>query len=73
MNILNLGLFSFGSRMPAVQQAEEAPSVNDKEVEEAKRKERELARRRSGRQSTILTGPSGVADTTQQKATLLGG
>lgn len=50
----------------------ETPSVTSPEVQEAKRKERELARRRRGRRTTILTGPSGLEDDTGGR-TLLGG
>lgn len=57
-----------GRSVPA---AMPAPTTEDPEVQEAMRKERELARRRLSRQSTILTGPGG--DTTGQKKTLLGG
>jgi len=47
------------------------PAVEDPEVQAAIRKERELARRRAGRQSTILTSAAGVLDS--GKKTLLGG
>jgi hypothetical protein len=74
MSLLMLGLFSFGgASMPAVQPALPAPTVDDPEVEEAKRRERELARRRQGRSGTILTGPTGLSEQTKDKATLLGG
>lgn len=73
MDILELGLFSFGSSsVPVVQAAVEPPTEDDEEVEEAKRKERELARLRRGRSSTILTSPTGLSDTTENKKTLLG-
>jgi len=73
MNLLTLGLFSFGGRGGGyAAPVTAAPTVDDPEVEEAKRKERELARRRGGRSGTILTGPSGLDDSTDKK-TLLGG
>lgn len=57
---------------PAVTAAVTAPvKETDPEVQEAKRKERELNRRRRGRGSTVLTGPSGVPEDSQKK-TLLG-
>ena len=77
--MFNLGLFakcimvSFGGggSPPPVAPAAEPPKVDDPAVAEAKRKERELARRRRGRMSTILTGPSGLSDEPAGK-TLLG-
>lgn len=54
-----------------VPQAAEAPTVTDPDVQEAKRKERALARRRRGRSATLLTGQSGLSDGTNKK-TLLG-
>ena len=47
-----------------------APKLSDKEVEAAMAKERELALRRKGRQSTILT--SLIGDYEGGKKTLLG-
>lgn len=47
-----------------------APRYSDKEIEAAMAKERELARRRRGRQSTILTLLTG--DYEGEKKTLLG-
>ena len=109
MNLLTLGLFSFGGGAPTTTSRTASPAASayankkrtergdsgltgmgkfakdlidfdsfgdpdaaDPEVEEAKRKERELARRRGGRSGTILTGPSGLDDSTDKK-TLLGG
>ena len=63
--------FGGGSSPPPVAPAADPPKVDDPAVEEAKRKERELNRRRRGRMSTILTGPSGLSDDPQGK-TLLG-
>ncbi len=48
-----------------------APKYSDKEIEAAMAKERELARRRKGRQSTILT-PLTTGDYEGEKKTLLG-
>lgn len=64
-------IVSFGGSTPSVAPAPEAPKVTDPEVEDAKRKERELARRRRGRMSTMLTGPSGLSEQPTGK-TLLG-
>ncbi|MFH2076211.1 MAG: hypothetical protein ABIJ57_12840 [Pseudomonadota bacterium] len=47
-----------------------APKLSDKEVEAAMARERELARRRKGRRSTILT--SLIGDYEGGKRTLLG-
>lgn len=47
------------------------PKKEDPEVQEAIAKERELQLKRKGRQSTILTGPTGVGDNGTGK-TLLG-
>jgi len=72
--LLQLSLFAFGGSNPAVAPAPVLPTVTDPEVEEAKRKERELALRRKGRSTTLLTGPAGLTDDpTSQKKTLLGG
>lgn len=60
------GLFGGGQKVQA------APTVEDPAVQEAKRKERELARRRTGRSSTILTGPAGLSENTGKKTTLGG-
>ena len=70
MDILMLGLFSFGGS-PSVTPTPDPPKKEDPEVEEAKKKERELARRRKGRSSTILTGPQGL-DSQKPEKTLLG-
>jgi len=48
-----------------------APKLSDKEVEAAMARERELALRRKGRQSTILT-QLGFGDYESGKKTLLG-
>lgn len=48
----------------------EAPETTPA-VQEARRKERELARRRRGRSSTLLTGPAGLTEESDKK-TLLG-
>ena len=63
-----------GGSPPPPAPVEPAPTVTDPDVQEAIRKERELARRRTSRQNTILTGPSGlIGDSPAQKKTLLGG
>lgn len=62
-----------GGSPPPVQAVAPAPTVEDPEVQEAIRKEKELARRRMGRQNTILTGPGGLGGETSGKKTLLGG
>lgn len=59
-----------GGDKPKIQQVQ-APTQSDAEVQEALEKERELARRRRGRRSTILTSPQGVQDSGGWK-TLLG-
>lgn len=53
-----------------VPKAPEMPTREDPAVQEAIKRERELARRRRGRRSTILTGPGGVGK--DEKKTLLG-
>lgn len=63
----------FGGGGGTVVQAATPPKIEDPEVQEAIRRERELARRRRGRQQTILTGPQGLPDTETKKKTLLGG
>ena len=76
MNLFDLSLVCFGGggSPPPVQQAAPPPATTDPAVEEAKRKERELARLRHNRASTILTNPSGLSDQANtKKATLLGG
>jgi hypothetical protein len=47
--------------------------TEDPEVAEAVEKEKELARRRKGLRSTIVTGSMGVPTQPTQKKTLLGG
>lgn len=47
------------------------PEESDEEVQAALERERELARKRKGRRSTILTSPTGLGDETTTK-TLLG-
>lgn len=79
MNLLTLGLFSFGggARTPIVAPAPTPPPstpeaiANDPVIQEAKQKEKSLLMRRSGRGSTILTGPAGLTTDTGKK-TLLG-
>lgn len=44
-----------GGSYPKVEPAQPAPAMTDQEVEEAMAKERALALKRKGRQSTILT------------------
>jgi hypothetical protein len=39
-----------------------APTREDPEVQEARRREREIQRRQRGRGATILTSPGGVED-----------
>lgn len=64
----------FGGGSPAPPVIMQPPTGEDPEVQDAMRKERELARRRASRQSTILTGPSGLGgDNSGNKKTLLGG
>jgi hypothetical protein len=46
--------------------------MTDPEVAAAVEREKELARLRKGRQSTILTSPSGVLDNSGGKKVLLG-
>lgn len=50
----------------------EPPKVSDPEVEAALEKERELARRRKGRRSTILTGGQGLVPDEQGGRRTLG-
>lgn len=57
---------------PKVQPYVAPPKETDPAVQEAIRKERELAMRRRGRQSTILSGGAGLVDSGTKK-TLLGG
>lgn len=52
---------------------EETPKEDDAAVQEAIAKERELALKRKGRKSTILTSSAGLADDTSAKKTTLGG
>lgn len=58
-------------KYPDVSSATSPPSIDDPEVDEAKRKERELNRRRKGRASTILTSPFGIPEDSPKK-TMLG-
>lgn len=55
---------------PPIQQVQ-APKYDDPAIAEAIKKERELAMRRKGRSSTILTGSLGLANDAEKK-TLLG-
>jgi len=58
---------------PAIQQAPAPPKETDKEIDDVVNKERELARRRKGKKSTILTSGMGLPDTnTGQQKQLLG-
>ncbi len=52
----------FGGSRRQPTQITEPPKVSDPEVEVSLEKERELARRRKGRRSTILTSGQGLAD-----------
>ena len=62
----------FGSpSIPALQPQQKAPKESDPDVQAAMEKEKELARLRRGRASTILTSFTGL-DSTGQKKTLLG-
>ncbi len=60
----------FGGGTPDVTPLPTTPTATDQAVEEAAAKEKLLARRRKGRESTILTGAMGVDDS--GKKTLLG-
>lgn len=60
----------FSSSSPDITPVVAAPTKSDAEVQAAIEKERELARRRKGRASTILTS---VSDETLGKSTILGG
>lgn len=54
--LIGIGLINcFGGSSPAVQSAPKMPSASSAEVKASRERERELARRRKGRQSTILT------------------
>lgn len=57
-----------GFSSPKLQSTPAVPAEDDAAVQEAIEKERELAQKRRGRRSTILTGSQGVED----KKTLLG-
>lgn len=48
----------------------EVPTESSQEVQEAVQKEKELSKRRRGRQSTILSGAKGLLNYTGQKTTL---
>lgn len=69
---------SFGGGAPAPAPAPrptvvtEAPKTTDPAVQEAMEKERELARRRKGRGSTIVTGAQGLPETVGQRKEALG-
>lgn len=69
MDLLMLSTISFGGGPSS---PPPAPTLTDPAVEAAKKKELELSRRRRGRSSTILTGPSGVDETSGKKTTLGG-
>ena len=62
-----------GSRgsTPKVQPYQAPPQANDPALEAALEKEKSLARKRKGRQSTILSDQTGSSEDTQKK-TLLG-
>jgi hypothetical protein len=62
-----------GSRgsTPKVQPYQAPPQANDPALEAALEKEKILARKRKGRQSTILSDQTGSSEDTQKK-TLLG-
>lgn len=51
-----------GGGMPAIQPAPATPKPADPAVQEAMKKERELALKRKGRQSTILTPLTNESD-----------
>ncbi len=79
MNLIELSLICFGGGggyMPTPPPAvltEDSPDIK-RAAEEAAKKERELARKRKGRRSTILTSGLGVAgEPTTQYGRLLGG
>jgi len=62
-----------GAEPPPIPPVQEPPELTDPAVEEARRKERELLRRRRGRGSTILTGGLGVTEAAPvARKTLLG-
>lgn len=61
----------FGGGSPAVAPIAAAPKESDADVQAAMEKERQLARLRKGRSSTILTSGLGVDDSSSKK-TLLG-
>lgn len=58
-----------GSKTPDIISLPATPTVSDADVEAAAQKERELARKRKGRKSTILTD---MATDTSGNKTLLG-
>ena len=61
-----------GGGSPPVQPYVAPPKQGDPAVQEAIRKEKELAIKRKGRQSTILTSSQGLGDSGTGKKTLLG-
>lgn len=56
---------------PKVPRQPDPPKYTDPAVQEAIKKEAELASRRKGRRSTMLTGGMGIT-TDEQKRTMLG-
>jgi len=68
-SVMLFPLFACGGGPPPVQPYKPAPKLEDPSVQEALRKEKELAGKRRGRQSTILTP---MATDQNQPKTLLG-
>jgi hypothetical protein len=68
------GLFGGkGYNLPPVPPPVPPPTPSDAEVEEAKRKERLVQRKRKGRAATILTGQQGISgEAPVSRKTLLG-
>ena len=59
--------------LPPVQPLPEPPGVSQEEKDRIAAEQREIARKRKGRKSTILTGPLGVEEEAEtENKTLLG-